>query len=72
MKYKLETIPVWDALKEDSECLLCFLEEKIEDYYLNYYLGSSVMNRETRVKLNQKGFCSDHFRGLLGKNKAHV
>ena len=30
MKYKLETIPVWDAFKENSECPLCTLEEKNE------------------------------------------
>lgn len=71
MKYKLETIPVWDALKEDSECPLCHLELKIQDYYLNYYLGSSVMNPETRMKVNQTGFCPDHFKGLLAKKKAH-
>jgi len=71
MKYKLETIPVWDALKEDQECLLCFLQNKMEDYYLNYYLGSSVMNPETRVVVNQKGFCPDHYRGLEAKKKAH-
>lgn len=71
MKYKLETIPVWDALKEDQECLLCFLQKKNEEYYLNYYLGSSVMNPETRVVVNQKGFCPDHYRGLESKKKAH-
>jgi len=72
MKYKLETIPVWDALKEDTECPLCHLELKMTDYYSAYYLGSSVMNPETRVVVNQKGFCHDHFLGLMERKKAHA
>ncbi|MBN2657715.1 MAG: hypothetical protein JXR86_11700 [Spirochaetales bacterium] len=71
MKYKLETIPVWDAFKEDTECPICYLEEKAEERYLNFYLGSSVMNPETRVQVNQRGFCPDHFSGLLSMRSNH-
>ncbi len=69
MKYKLETIPVWDAFKEDSECPFCLLKEKAEKRYLKYYLGNSAMNPETRVKLNRRGFCPEHF-GLLLKERS--
>jgi len=65
MKYKLETIPVWDAFREDSECPFCLLQKKAEDRYLKYYLGNSAMNPETRVELNKTGFCPDHFGKLL-------
>lgn len=71
MKYKLETIPVWDAFKEDSECPLCFLAEKAEEKYLNFYLGSSVMNPETRVEVNSTGFCPHHYSGLLNMRSNH-
>jgi hypothetical protein len=71
MKYKLETIPVWDAFKEDTECPLCFLKEKAEERYLKFYLGSSVMNPETRVEVNKTGFCPHHYSGLLQMRSNH-
>ena len=71
MKYKLETIPVWDAFKENTECPLCLLSEKAEQRYLNFYLGSSVMNPETRVEVNKTGFCPHHFSGLLQIRNNH-
>jgi hypothetical protein len=73
MKYKLETIPVWDAFKEDTECPFCFLKEIAEKRYLKYYLGNSAMNPETRVELNKTGFCPDHFSQLLKeRNPQHL
>ena len=71
MKYKLETIPVWDAFKEDTECPICYLSEKSEERYLKFYLGSSVMNPETRVEVNKTGFCAYHFSGLLQIRSNH-
>lgn len=71
MKYKLETIPLWDAFKENTECPICYLAEKAEERYLDFYLGSSVMNPETRVEVNKKGFCPHHFSGLLQIRSNH-
>jgi uncharacterized protein DUF6062 len=69
MKYKLETIPVWDALHENTECLICFLMEKAEKRFIDYYLGSSVMNPETRVKVNTTGFCPEHYADMAQAEK---
>jgi len=69
MKYKLETIPVWDALQENTECLICSLMEKAEKRFIEYYLGSSVMNPETRVKVNSTGFCPEHYADLAQAEK---
>ena len=71
MKYKLETIPVWDAFKENTECAICYLSENEEERYLKFYLGSSVMNPETRVEVNRTGFCPEHFSGLLQMRSNH-
>jgi hypothetical protein len=60
MKYELETIPVWDAYKADSECPVCMLQKKSEVQSLKYFLGDSVMDPETRVAANTKGFCVRH------------
>jgi len=64
MKYKLETIPVWDAFDADSECPFCLLERKAEEGYLKYYLGNSVMAPETRITVNALGFCRNHWSAL--------
>lgn len=70
MKYKLETIPVIDAIKEDSECPLCLLEEKAEKYYVQFYIGPSVMVPEIRVEVNKTGFCPEHHHKLLHAGEA--
>ena len=43
MNYHIDTIPVWDAMKRDGECLLCALERKTELDEAERYLGASVM-----------------------------
>jgi hypothetical protein len=61
MKYKLETIPVWDAFDADTECPFCLLERKAEKGYLKFFLGNSVMVPEMRVEVNGTGFCRTHY-----------
>lgn len=70
MKYQLETIPVWDAYAEKTECPLCLLRDRAERHYVEFFLGNSVMVPETRVEVNKRGFCPTHFRLLFqGGNK---
>lgn len=70
MKYKLETIPLWDAIEDQgSDCPFCLLMRQKEERTLDYYLGSSVMNPETRVKVNTIGFCPDHYQALSERSK---
>lgn len=64
-KYQLETIPVWDGIKSGSECFICDLMQKAEKDSLDFYLGSSVMNPETRVRVNKIGFCPEHTAKLV-------
>ena len=66
MRYHIDTIPVWDALKLDGECLLCALERKTELSEAERYLGASVMEPDTRVQVNDKGFCRRHHAMLFG------
>jgi len=65
MQYQLDTIPVWDAYKTDSECPLCILRARNEDAYADGFLGDSVMDPATRVQVNEKGFCNRHFAMML-------
>lgn len=66
MRYHIDTIPVWDALKLEGECLLCALERKTELGEAERYLGASVMEPDTRVQVNDKGFCRRHHAMLFG------
>ena len=71
MKYQLETIPVYDAWASDAPCPLCTLMDAAEHRHVNYYLGNSVMNPETRVLVNETGFCSRHFPMMREAGHAH-
>ncbi len=64
MKYHLDTIPVWDAYHQGGECPLCNLENKIEENYVESFLGGSVMEPDTRIEVNKTGFCPHHFKLL--------
>jgi quinol monooxygenase YgiN len=69
MKIELETIPVWDGVKSNSECFLCDLMQQSEHHAVSYYLGSSVMHPETRVRVHQTGFCPTHWESLVQAGK---
>ena len=60
MRYHIDTIPVWDAMKLDGECLMCALERKTELGEAERYLGASVMEPDVRIRVNDRGFCRKH------------
>lgn len=69
IKYQLETIPVWDGIQSNSECFVCDLMKQAEKDSLDFFLGASVMNPETRVKVNNIGFCPEHTSMLVESGK---
>jgi len=71
VKYQLETIPVHDAWDSDVPCPLCSMMEEAEKRHVEYYLENSVMNPETRVLVNDTGFCSRHFPMMREAGHAH-
>lgn len=60
MKIQLETIPVWEGVKEGSECFICSLMNQAEADGLRFYLSSACMTPEIRVSTNTHGFCPHH------------
>ncbi len=60
MRYHLDTIPVWDAVKLEGECPLCALRRHNEVIDVDRYLGASVMEPDTRIQVNALGFCPRH------------
>ena len=64
-RYHIDTIPVWDALHKQEECLLCILRRQTEHLLADRYLGGSVMEPNTRIRVNEKGFCPAHHKMLF-------
>ena len=60
MRYHIDTIPVWDAVKLNGECPLCALRRRNELMDVERFLGASVMEPDTRIQVNEKGFCARH------------
>ncbi|MBR1584187.1 MAG: hypothetical protein IJ662_01450 [Clostridia bacterium] len=68
MRYHIDTIPVWDAVKLNGECPLCALRRRNELLDVDRFLGGSVMEPDTRIQVNEKGFCARHQIMLYQKN----
>ncbi len=60
MRYHIDTIPVWDAVKAGGECPLCLLRRQTELRDTDRFLGGSVMEPDVRVRVNDLGFCQRH------------
>ncbi len=67
MQYHIDTIPVWDAVKLNGECPLCALKRRIELLDIQRFLGASVMEPDTRIRVNQRGFCGHHLKQLFAE-----
>ena len=67
MKEKLYTIPLQDAIAAETECPLCYIEQKIESDALDFVLGTSAsyMERDVRAVTDEKGFCRRHFQKMF-------
>jgi len=64
MKQHIDTAPVWEVYRQDCECPLCLLQERVETSNVSYFLGESVMEPSQRVEVNRKGFCAAHFKQM--------
>lgn len=69
MKERIYTIPVSEAFTEKCECPMCLLEKKVEGDALEYTLGPSMMEPDSRIETNNKGFCNRHFTRLYNMQK---
>ncbi|NMA67252.1 MAG: ABC transporter substrate-binding protein [Clostridiaceae bacterium] len=71
MKERIYTIPINEAFDQDTECPICICERKLEHDALDYTLGPSMMEPDSRIETNRTGFCHEHFTKLynFGQNK---
>lgn len=70
MKEKLYTIELTDALKSGDECPFCYLERKLEQAAIEFVLGSSYMESDTREKTDVQGFCGHHTKMMFDYGNA--
>ncbi len=54
------TIPLTEAMEQDTPCMFCFLEEKLEREQIEYALGPAMMEPDFRILSNEKGYCRHH------------
>ncbi len=67
MKEKIYTIPLSEAYEVDCECPFCVIEKRLEQEAVDYALGASMMEPDSRVNSNEKGFCRRHFEQMSKK-----
>lgn len=65
MQYHIDTIPVWEAMEKESDCPLCALYRKCEEAEIERSLGGSVMEPDTRIRVNERGMCPKHQQQLF-------
>ncbi|MDP4118675.1 MAG: DUF6062 family protein [Bacillota bacterium] len=71
MKEKIYTIPLNEAMDKGTCCPLCALHDKVEKDIIDYTLGPSMMEPDSREESNKEGFCAHHLSLLAssGGNK---
>lgn len=70
MSEKIFTIPINEAFDEHDGCPMCRLHRALEETNLSYVLGAAMMEPDVRIKMNELGFCHEHFAKMRSmKNK---
>ena len=70
MRENLCTIPINKILEDNNGCPVCAMRDIIESRMIDYTLGDSMMEPDTRVMTNKLGFCDKHLVKLKsGKNR---
>lgn len=70
MLEKIYTIPINEqfdmcAANKAEGCPICRLYNYLENNELELILGAAMMEPDTRIKTNEKGFCSEHYKMML-------
>ena len=69
MKETICTIPVNDIFNLHDGCPFCRMYEMLENQYATFITGSAMMEPNTRVATNKKGFCPRHFEKITEVGK---
>lgn len=71
---QIYTIPINEAFEasaanHDCGCPFCAIFKQFEDNEIDTVLGASMMEPDIRIKMNEAGFCKEHFQKLLKRGK---
>lgn len=69
MRETIYTIPVNEAFDKKCECAVCEMEDTLEKKYIEYFQGPSLMEPDSRIETNEKGFCKKHLKLLFESQK---
>ncbi len=69
MKETICTIPINDIFEVKEGCPFCRMYDMLENQYATFITGSAMMDPETRVATNEKGFCKKHFQKITQVGK---
>ena len=61
MKEDIRTIPINDIFMEKKGCPFCTMEKMLEKIQVDYIIGDAMMEPNTRIETNKKGFCQTFF-----------
>ncbi len=71
---QIYTIPVNEAFDANTDgtsctCPFCALYDRLQRDEIDIILGASMMEPDIRIKTNEQGFCRDHYKIMLTKNR---
>ncbi len=71
---QIYTIPINEAFENSAAdhslgCPFCNLYKKFEDDELSLILGASMMEPDVRIKTNELGFCTHHYKKMFAAGK---
>ena len=68
MSEQLYAIPVNDAFDSGCECPICAMYHKLETDAVEYTMGPSYMEDDTRSQTDRYGFCAKHVMDIYNQN----
>lgn len=66
MKDSIYTIPVSEVFEPMDGCPICRMRDTLENRCVEYIMGAAMMEPDIRIETNKAGFCSPHFKMMLG------
>lgn len=71
---QIYTIPINEAFENSAAdhslgCPFCNLHKRFEDDELSLILGASMMEPDVRIKTNELGFCTRHYKKMFSAGK---
>lgn len=66
MRDSIYTIPVSEVFEPMDGCPICRMRNTLENRCVEYIMGAAMMEPDVRIETNKAGFCTPHFKMMLG------